>query len=130
MRRFFTLLLVMPGFLWSLSGSSADAHHHFYKISLIDTLPSGDSVVVTRLLQKMTDTLGLTSDQQQQIGALSYWIDSCKLSVLQQYDSQPDSLGYLLLQVERSRDSCYAGVLTETQYRTYGQKKTVLVLNN
>jgi len=95
-----------------------------------DTLPGGDSVMIEHMMQKLTDSLALTTDQQQQISSMCYMIDSCKLAILSSYIGQPDSLGLYLTQLEYARDSSFMNVLSESQYRIYGQKKDALVLNN
>jgi hypothetical protein len=129
--KYLILLTFIAGIgLQSMTGGPAGVISFDCRRVLLDTLPPGDSVLVGRMIQKLTDSLSLTTDQQIQIGQICYLFDSSRLSILRQYRAMPDSLGRNLTWWNRGRDSCFMNVLSEDQYRLYGQKKSMLVLNN
>lgn len=124
------LTLVALSLVYLFFSGNVKAHAVTIRHNGSDTLPKSDSIMVGHMIQKLTDTLGLSADQQQKVSAACYMLDYHRLAILRKYKGKSDSLGYYIIHLERSRDSCFMSVLTMAQYRIYGRKKPQLVHNN
>jgi hypothetical protein len=85
--------------------------------------------VAGSIAQKMTDSLGLTTTQKNQIYNINMQLANQKALARQQYSSI-DSVRYRLQKIENSRDSLYHTVLSEDKYFLYKEKKRFLVATN
>lgn len=125
------LLFLIPIFLICLWAGGRPLRCEFaMKVGIVDTLPTSDSLKVSSMLRKMTDTLSLSEQQVNDLTSLCYALDSCRLSLREQYSGQRDSLRWYLNLVERGRDSAFMNILSPAQYRVYGEKKQALIFNN
>jgi hypothetical protein len=89
---------------------------------------SGENIA-QNISRKLTDSLGLSQNQKQQIDALNLQLAYQKAIVWQNYKNA-DSLRKHLQMIENSRDSLYGNVLTEQQAVLYKQKKRNLITGN
>lgn len=87
------------------------------------------NALANKIAKKMKDTLGLSSQQRNQIKDVNISLHDQKMAVRSQYTNR-DSVSVKLQKIEKTRDSLYRPVLTQQQYDLYKQKKRNLVSNN
>jgi hypothetical protein len=88
-----------------------------------------DTTLASRIVGKLSDSLGLTPAQQVLIHRYTWYIDSCRIAAIRVYHGT-DSLFSYMVQVEHQRDSLYQRVLSDKQFVQYGSQKATLLLNN
>ncbi|HSU28158.1 MAG TPA: hypothetical protein VLJ68_07240 [Chitinophagaceae bacterium] len=78
---------------------------------------------------KMKDSLSLTNDQRNQVYNINMYIHNQKTSARQLY-ANPDTLRYRMQRIENERDSLYRGVIPDSTFLIYRQKKRFLISAN
>jgi len=82
--------------------------------------------ISSRIAQKMTDTLSLTSVQTDQIYNVNISISDNKEAIWNQY-SNPDSIRARIQIIEATRDSLYRPILSDEKFQIYLQKKRQII---
>jgi len=82
------------------------------------------------IAQKITDTLRLHDTIRVKLFNINMQIHSNKMIARKQYNNQPDSIGFHLQKIEKTRDSLYEMVIPSDLFLTYKQKKRMLVTSN
>lgn len=96
----------------------------------IQSTQAQSSDLSNRIAQKMKDTLGLNTVQQDSIYAINMRLQEQKSDARVRYTGT-DSLQYHIQRIENSRDSLYKRIITDdTKYNLYKQKKRYLISNN
>ena len=86
--------------------------------------------VATKIAKKMQDSLQLTTVQKNQLYDVNMTLHNQKQAARVLYATTPTALNTKLQTIERTRDSLYLPILTNTEYIKYKQKKRNLVSNN
>ena len=84
--------------------------------------------LANKIAQKMTDSLGLTSQQKQSIVDINLNLHQQKTLARQQHPGV--SATTYIQKIENSRDSLYQQVLPADKFLLYQQKRNKLVNNN
>ena len=84
-----------------------------------------------RVAKRISDSLNLSTAQQQAIYTVNLDLQQQKMSLWGQYGNVPDTLTLKVQAIEDRRDSLYRVVLgDDTKWLLYKQKKTRLLNNN
>lgn len=110
-------------------GISANCQQSAPDATAIQARQRAGADVARKISWKMRDSLGLDSSTTAQLYQLTLPFHSQKMAIVRQYHGKPAMSG-LLQQLEQTRDSLYATLLTSQQYQLYRAQKRWFVFNN
>ena len=85
--------------------------------------------LANQIADKMRDSLSLSQKQRNEIFIINTQLQNQKKAAMASGQNR-DNIGLALQQIENTRDSLYATVLSATQIQVYNQKKRNLIRNN
>jgi hypothetical protein len=102
----------------------------FLKASFSQSNGEGPSTqLANRIADKMRDSLSLSEKQRNEIFVINTQLQNKKKAARASGQNR-ESIGLALQQIENTRDSLYATVLSASEILVYKQKKRNLIRNN